>query len=239
MILKREPLSNRVLGGLDSGQLNRVRAYFQRATLMPSERIPRAAQGTEGIWFPEAGFISVLICQASGLETEIAIVGREGAVNVMAPRPDGMSYRFMAQARGVAHFIAAEHVTAVLSLAPHLRDALAAAATGLFDQVAATAHANARGTIVERLARWLLSADDRVDGEALFFTHEMLAAMLAVRRVGVTNALHVLEGRLQIRAVRGHIRILDRAALIGSTNGLYVQEHGPRRDEESSDPACA
>ena len=98
----------------------------------------------------------------------------------------------------------------------------------------ASAHANARGVIVERLARWLLSAHDRVDGEALFFTHDMLAAMLAVRRVGVTNAVHVLEGRRQIRAFRGNIQVLDRAALIESANGLYVQDHELHRDQGSS-----
>ena len=58
-----------------------------------------------------------------------------------------------------------------------------------------TALANGRAVLEERLARWLLMAHDRLDGDELPLTHEFLGLMLGVRRAGVTVALHVLEGR--------------------------------------------
>jgi len=74
----------------------------------------------------------------------------------------------------------------------------------------------------ERLARWLLMAADRSDGNELHLTHEFLAIMLGVRRAGVTIALGFLEGRALIRIGRGKITILDRPALVKLSNGAYT-----------------
>jgi CRP-like cAMP-binding protein len=70
-------------------------------------------------------------------------------------------------------------------------------------QTAYTAMANGRSKIEERLARWLLMALDRVDGDRLSLTHEFLALMLGVRRPGVTVAVNLLENAGLIRASRG------------------------------------
>src|SRR5262249_39111293 len=88
-------------------------------------------------------------------------------------------------------------------------------------QAGHTALANAHGKIEERLARWLLMAQDRVDGDELFLTHEFLAVMLGVRRAGVTTALHQLEAQALISTARGSVIVLDRAGLEESANGLY------------------
>jgi CRP-like cAMP-binding protein len=102
--------------------------------------------------------------------------------------------------------------------------------------VSQTAVANGSFTIEERLARWLLLAHDRIDGDDLPLTHEFLSLMLGVRRSGVTTALHVLQGARMIRAKRGVITVLDRAKLevaAGSTYGIpeceYERLIGPFR----------
>src|SRR5882672_7391288 len=77
-------------------------------------------------------------------------------------------------------------------------------------QTAHTAIANARAKIDERLARWILMADDRLDGNSLPLTHEFLALMLGVRRAGVTEAIHVLEAEKLIQSARGQIVVLNR-----------------------------
>jgi CRP-like cAMP-binding protein len=89
-------------------------------------------------------------------------------------------------------------------------------------QMAQTALANGRSKIEERLARWLLMADDRVDGGELRLTHEFPGIMLGVQRPGVTVALQELERRGFIGHMRGLITILDRKALQKSSNGTYV-----------------
>jgi len=88
-------------------------------------------------------------------------------------------------------------------------------------QVAHSALAAAQYNVHQRLARWLLMCHDRLDGDDLPLTHEFLALMLAVRRSGVTDELHVLEGVHAIKAKRGMVRILDRDLLIKIAGGCY------------------
>jgi len=88
-------------------------------------------------------------------------------------------------------------------------------------QLAQSPVANARYNMGERLARWLLMCHDRIDGNDLPLTHEFLALMLGVRRSGVTNEIHILEGRQLIKATRGNVRVLDRAGLEETAGGCY------------------
>ena len=89
-------------------------------------------------------------------------------------------------------------------------------------QATTTALANGRSKIEERLARWLLMAQDRVDSDQLPLTHEFLSLMLGVRRAGVTAALQALERKELISRNRGKILILDRKGLEEQSNGTYV-----------------
>lgn len=88
-------------------------------------------------------------------------------------------------------------------------------------QVGQTALANGRAKIDERLARWLLMAQDRLDDAGLQLTHEFIALMLGVRRPGVTEAINELEGRGLIRSTRGDLRVIDRKGLEAVAGGIY------------------
>ena len=92
-------------------------------------------------------------------------------------------------------------------------------------QTTQTALANGRSKIEERLARWLLMAADRVEGE-LALTHEFLAIMLGVRRSGVTTAPQELERTALIAHRRGFVTILDRDGLEEACNGTYSRPKG-------------
>jgi CRP-like cAMP-binding protein len=89
-------------------------------------------------------------------------------------------------------------------------------------QTTQTALANGRSKIEERLARWLLMAHDRLDGDDVPLTHEFLAVMLGVRRSGVTTALLELERKGLIAHRRSLITIPDREGLEESCNGTYT-----------------
>jgi CRP-like cAMP-binding protein len=89
-------------------------------------------------------------------------------------------------------------------------------------QTAQTALANGRSKIEERLARWLLMAQDRLESDEIPLTHEFLAIMLGTQRPGVTVALHALERGGLITTRRSAITILDRKALEESSNGTYL-----------------
>jgi CRP-like cAMP-binding protein len=88
-------------------------------------------------------------------------------------------------------------------------------------QTAFTALANAKATVDERLARWLLMAHDRAIGDALNLTHEFLALMLGVRRAGVTTAIGHLEDKNLIFRTRGVLQMRDRQGLERFANGFY------------------
>jgi hypothetical protein len=88
-------------------------------------------------------------------------------------------------------------------------------------QLANSALANARYSINERLSRWLLMVHDRLLSDDLPLTHEFLALMLGVRRSGITNELHILEGIHAIRATRGNVRIISREKLETIAAGSY------------------
>ena len=91
------------------------------------------------------------------------------------------------------------------------------------NQTANTALSNGTATLEERLARWLLMANDRLRGDEIPLTHEFLSLMLGVRRAGVTVGLHYLEQRGLISLARKQIRITDRDGLKAAANGTYHQ----------------
>ena len=228
---------NALLRRLPCGERRRLHPFLRPVDLRPGSRLDGGARSLGGIWFPASGFLSLLLRDGRGVETEVAMVGREGVADVqgLGDRPGGVRWRLMAQQRGAAQVVASRQLPAAIEVAPALSDLLRIASRALFAQTAATAHAAARGRVVERLARWLLMAHDRVEGDALHLTHDRAATMLGVRRAGVSEALHRLEGDRLVRAHRGRVRILDRAGLIAAANGLYA----PGEPRASTPPARA
>jgi CRP-like cAMP-binding protein len=93
-------------------------------------------------------------------------------------------------------------------------------------QTSFTVLANARSKLEERLARWLLMANDRIDGDSVPLTHEFLSLMLGTHRPGVTIALQGLERKGLIATQRNSITIVDRKALEKYSNGTYVPPEG-------------
>jgi CRP-like cAMP-binding protein len=124
------------------------------------------------------------------------------------------------QSEGSAYRFNFETVSRAIDERAPLRRLMLRYARSFTIQVAATALANGRSKLDERLCRWLLMVSDRV-GPRFPITHEFIALMLAVRRSGVTLALQILEGEGLIRAGRGIITIIDRDGLIEGSNGAY------------------
>ena len=117
------------------------------------------------------------------------------------------------QIAGAGHILSADALRAAMTTSPALKDHLLKFALTFMTQITQTALANGRDRIDVRLARWLLMANDRVDGDDLPLTHEFMAIMLGVRRPGVTDALHRLEGDHLVRSRRGVVSVRDRAGL--------------------------
>lgn len=125
------------------------------------------------------------------------------------------------QMAGKGQRLSAQQLRKAIAASVPLHHVLLAYVHTFMTQTAQTALANGRSKIEERLARWLLLASDRVDGDQLALTHEFLAVMLGVRRSGVTIALQELERKGLIAHRRSVITIVDRDGLLHGSNGTY------------------
>ncbi len=182
---------------------------------------PRCKIGA--VYFPESGFASVVANGSDKKPIEVGLIGREGmtglAVVLGNDRPEHQAYM---QAAGHGKCIKAAALRDVIDRSPSLHRSFLRYAHSFLNQTMRTALANGRSKIEERLARWLLMADDRIDGDELPLTHEFLAMMLGTRRPGVTVAVQELEREGVIARRRGTIVILDREALEKLSNGTYL-----------------
>jgi CRP-like cAMP-binding protein len=156
---------------------------------------------------------------------EVGIIGREGMTGASAvmgsdERPPHETYM---QIAGAGHVLPASKLIEAIDASVALHRVLLHYVHSFMTQITQTALANGRSRIEERLARWLLMADDRVDDGKVRLTHEFLGVMLGVQRPGVTIALQELKRRGFIDHERGLITILDRKALSKFANGAYVR----------------
>ena len=182
----------------------------------------------------------------SGASLEVGIIGREGMVGVPVLLGQRRSpHECYIQIAGDGYVMRADELWSAMTKSWALADVLLAFAYTFLVQVTHSALANGRFTIEQRLARWLLMANDRLDGNDIQLTHEFLSMMLGIRRPGVTAALHTLEGLLAIKSIRGHVIVRDRSLLekiAGDCYGMPESEltevglpQTPRRDSRAVD----
>jgi len=214
---------NRILGFLGAREREMLEPHLEAVTLKFRQRLETANRRTATVFFIEDGLASVVaVGRGERRQAEVAVVGREGmsGIPVILGIERSPHDTFM-QVEGRGRCIGASVLCELLDKSPSLRASLARYAHAFMVQAGHTALANAQGKIEERLARWLLMAHDRLEGDDLHLTHEFLSIMLGVRRAGVTTALHQLERTALISTVRGCITVLDRDGLVACTNGLY------------------
>jgi CRP-like cAMP-binding protein len=153
---------------------------------------------------------------------EIGLIGSEGMVGLpVAQGIDTSSVRAVVQGAGTALRMESSHFREALATSPALQRALHRYTHALIAQITQTAACNRFHQVEARLARWLLMASDRLQSNPLLFTHEGLADLLGVRRVGITVAASALQQQKLIQYRRGNITILDREGLKDSACECY------------------
>lgn len=177
---------------------------------------------TDLVYFPERGLASLVAINTDNKSVEVGHIGFEGMTgsHVLLKVGQTPNKAFM-QVEGSGISVPVAALLSVAGQWPAANDLLLRYAHCCELQLAHSALANARYTMPERLARWLLMCHDRLRDDDLSLTHEFLSLMLGVRRSGVTNEIHVLEGVHAIKATRGNIRILDRQKLEEIAGGSY------------------
>jgi len=206
---------NRILQMLPTAELRRLRPSLTRVRLASGDVLHQFGR-IERAYFIEQGFVS-LVAEADDAESqvEVGLVGRESMVgSPVLLGSDAASYlQAGVQTPGSAYCIGAEALHGGLDHAPALHRAMRQALESLVLQLAQIAACNSRHTLPERLARWLLMAHDRIDGDELPLTQETVAVMLAVRRPGITIAVSALQTAGLLRHSRGRITICNRPGL--------------------------
>ena len=222
---------NQILRALPREDLDALEPHLQAVRLDFRLDLEVANEPIRRVCFPDTGIISV-VARAEGLNTiEVGLVGREGMTGLPVVMGDTQSpQNSYVQVQGAGHWLDATILSAVLEQQPAMHRVMLAYASVFTTQIAQTALANGRAKIDARLARWILMAADRLDEVEMPLTHELMAVMLGVRRPGVTDSLHRLEGGLMIRARRASVAIRNRAALEAMADGSYgVPEQEYRR----------
>jgi CRP-like cAMP-binding protein len=200
----------------------RVGPHLEPIALPRGRVLIEPNQPIEHVIFPESGVASVVALGSDHRPVEIGIVGREGLVGPsVVLGVDRTPHQSFFQMEGAGYRVAIPHMIRAFEASPSLHDLLLRYIHVLMVQTAATAMSNGDSVLSERMARWLLMCHDRVDGDELALTHEFLSLMLAVRRPGVTEAIHLLEGTGIIKARRAHITILDRERLEETAGDSY------------------
>jgi CRP-like cAMP-binding protein len=216
------PASNRLLSRLVASDLALLEPDLARVDLPLRRRLEAPSKRIDHVYFPECGFASVVASGNGGRGIEVGLIGREGMTGLaVVMGTDRTLHETFMQNAGWGHRIATSRLRRAMELSRTLHDTFLLYGHAFFMQAGYTAMANGRGKIEERLARWLLMAFDRIDGDRLSLTHEFLSVMLGVRRSGVTVALNLLEASGLIRTNRGAIAIVDRKGLERISKGAY------------------
>jgi CRP-like cAMP-binding protein len=212
---------NHVLSSLSKSDYALLEDHLEPVDLPVRRVLERRGRKITAIYFPESGFASVV---ANGVTRpiEVGIIGREGMTGLAVILGDDRNANevFM-QVSGQGHCMRVQDFRQAIDASVTLHRSLLRYVHSFLEQATRTAVANGRSKIEERLARWLLMADDRIDGP-IPLTHEFLAMMLGVRRPGVTVAVQELERAGMIARKRGHIVIVNREALEKLSNGAYL-----------------
>lgn len=166
------------------------------------------------VYFPSTAIVSLLYVTESGDSAGIAVVGNEGVVGIaLFMGGETTPNRAVVQSAGVGYRLRAEFIKAEFNRSAPVMHLLLRYTQALITQMAQTAACNRHHSVDQQLCRWLLMSLDRLEGNELAMTQELIANKLGVRREGVTEAAVKLQRAGLISYARGHIKVLSRPGL--------------------------
>jgi len=217
-----KPVGNLLLLSISDSDYSSLRPHLEYVSL-PNHLILHEGGGKlEFAYFPNRGLISLVVVMKDGATAEAGIVGNEGFTGT--PSAVGLSrspLQAVVQITGDGFRVEVGALQNTLESAPHLQLTLSRYAAIRGMQVAQTAACNRLHDIEQRLARWLLMTQDRVDSGSLPITHDFLATMLGTDRPTVSLAASVLQKRKVIEYTRGAVEIVNRKKLEDSACECY------------------
>lgn len=218
----RPTYKNRVLASLSAVEMNRLQPHLSPVILKLNRTLQDAGQPVDTVYFLEEGICSTVVTMETGNTVEVGITGRDGFVGLPALLGTRFSpNRAFMQISGHGFSVKAKVLQQTCEVSSELRLRLQHVVQGMLVQTAQTAACNRVHELDERLARWLLMCQDRLESDQVPITQEFLAMMLGTRRTTVTVAAGILQKAGFIAHSRGNVVIRDREGLKESACECY------------------
>jgi CRP-like cAMP-binding protein len=217
-----EPRSNHLLAALPEADRLRWLPHLERVELPLGGVLYESGGTMKHVYFPTTAIVSLLYVMESGASAEIAVVGNEGIVGIsLFMGGESTPSRAVVQSGGQGFRLKGQFIKDEFARSQSIMHLLLRYTQALITQMAQTAVCNRHHSLDQQLCRWLLLSLDRLQGNELVMTQELIANMLGVRREGVTEGARKLQELGVIRYARGRITVLDRKLLEQRTCECY------------------
>ena len=212
--LPADPKRNQLLAALPDAGFEALHRSLEPVTLPLGMAVYEADARQSYVYFPTTSIVSLLYVLADGASAEIAVTGREGLVGIsLFMGGETTPSRAVVQSAGHGYRLKADVLKREFEAGGDLQHLLLRFTQALITQMTQTAVCNRHHSVDQQLCRWLLLSLDRLPGNELAMTQELIANMLGVRREGVTEAAGKLQAAGLIHYSRGHITVRDRPGI--------------------------
>jgi CRP-like cAMP-binding protein len=208
------PNRNHLLAALPAADFERLAAHLEPMPMPLGQMLYEPGGQLHHAYFPVSAIVSLHYVTESGASASIAGVGNEGMVGVpLFMGGNTTPSSAVVQTAGHACRLERGVLKREFDRSGAFQRLLLRYTQALMTQMSQTAVCNRHHSVEQQLCRWLLTTLDRVASGGIVMTQELVAALLGVRREGITQAAGNLQDAGVIRNRRGHITVLERAGL--------------------------